>query len=70
MFHYVCSHCSYISQKPDYCQTEGCLKKGHPLIECNCENNEHEGILKACLNCGKLCKVEGGCEIIKKEEKN
>ena len=61
---YVCSgDCKGVSETPGVCMTESCPKHGQPLVECDCTDGTHPGIAKACLNCGKICKLSGGCDM-------
>lgn len=64
MNHFVCTgECGGVSDHAGVCQDPNCSKHGQPLIECNCETNEHEGAVKACKNCGELCAKKGGCAV-------
>ncbi|KKQ35791.1 MAG: hypothetical protein US50_C0005G0027, partial [Candidatus Nomurabacteria bacterium GW2011_GWB1_37_5] len=41
-----------------------------PFKECNCTDGKHNDF-KACVNCGKICRGEGQCEVEEfKEELN
>ena len=60
--HYVCTGgCNGVAEMPGVCGAESCAKYNQPLMECKCENGNHEGVMKKCQNCGKLC--EGNCDI-------
>ena len=62
--HYICTGgCGAVSDKPGICQDAGCLNHFHTFIECNCTDGQHAGMMTACKNCGKLCKLEGGCAV-------
>ena len=63
MNHFVCSGCCGVSPVMKSCETAGCSKEHEPSIECSCTDNLHEGICLACKDCGKLCTLEGGCQI-------
>ena len=52
MAHYVCPECGGVSDHPKVCETEGCSKKGHPLVECNCTDSKHAEVLNATTNEG------------------
>lgn len=61
MKHYVCPICGGVSDHPKMCETPGCANSGHELVECNCTDNAHTGVLRKCEHCGKIC--EGNCAI-------
>ena len=64
MKHYVCTGgCGGVSDTSGYCQAEHCVKHNQSLIECNCTDNTHPGLIGRCEKCGKLCKEKGGCDI-------
>ena len=64
MEHYICvGGCGAVSDKPGVCQDIDCPNHGYSLVECNCIDGEHAGLTSACVNCGKLCKLEGECEM-------
>ena len=64
MKHFICTGgCGGISDKPGICQAPVCVKKGHPLIECDCTDDKHGGLIHVCVHCGKLCGLSGGCEV-------
>jgi len=45
MEHYICTgSCKGVSEIAKSCGTEGCTKKGQPLLTCNCEDMTHDGI--------------------------
>ena len=43
MNHYVCEECGGVAHEEGSCQTEGCAKKGSPLMACTCEDGSHTG---------------------------
>ena len=44
--HYVCTGgCLGVSKTPGVCNSWNCEKKGHTLIECNCIDGKHEGVV-------------------------
>ena len=45
--HYVCPSCGGVSETPKECSTDGCRLQGHELVECNCADGRHDGILGA-----------------------
>ncbi len=62
--HYVCTGgCNGVSTVPGTCQSPTCAKHNEPLVECNCQDGMHEGLVTGCVNCGKLCKIDGTCEM-------
>ena len=67
MKHYICTGgCKGVSQNEGVCQSEGCSKHNHQLVECNCTDGMHYDF-KACVHCEKLC--EGKCDVeVYKEE--
>lgn len=63
MKHYICTGgCGAVSDKPGVCQAVECPNHGHAFVECNCTDGKHYDF-KACVNCGKMCAREGGCEM-------
>ena len=59
---YVCAGtCGGVSDTQGVCMDINCPMHGKPLIECDCADGTHPGIVKACLNCGKICRRDGGC---------
>ena len=45
MTHYICTgECGGVSNQPGNCQAEACSLHNEPLVECQCENNMHEGV--------------------------
>jgi len=63
--HYICiGECGRVSDTQDVCKAEYCSQFNISLKECICSDNKHEELMKKCEKCGKLCKAEGGCEII------
>ncbi len=64
MKHYICiGGCGAVSENPGICADMNCPNHGHTFLECNCTDGLHSGLINACLDCGKLCKQEGGCEV-------
>lgn len=62
MKHYICTgSCGAVKDTPGVCGSPACPHKGEPFMECNCEEGKHEGFMTACVNCGELCKLDGGC---------
>ena len=47
MAHYVCPECGGVSDHPKVCETQGCGKKGHDLMECNCADGKHAEVMDA-----------------------
>ena len=46
MPHYICTGgCGGVSDAPGVCQTNGCPKHEHNLVECDCEDGNHEKVL-------------------------
>lgn len=42
MKHYICKgECEGVSDKPGVCNTKDCSLYKKPLVECNCEDGEH-----------------------------
>ena len=46
MLHYVCPHCGGVSEHAKSCDTEGCPLNGQPLVECNCVDGKHQGVIQ------------------------
>lgn len=45
MTHYVCTGgCEGVAETPGVCQTEGCTKHEKPLIECHCQDGQHNEV--------------------------
>lgn len=64
MSHYVCSGgCNGVAPEPGVCTADTCPRHDKPLVECDCADNTHPGIMTACAHCGGLCKENGGCEV-------
>ncbi|MBI4130150.1 hypothetical protein HY468_02440 [Candidatus Roizmanbacteria bacterium] len=48
MKHYICTgECGGVSDTPGTCQAESCSLHGQPLVECDCEDGEHDTINNA-----------------------
>ncbi len=46
MTHYVCpGDCGGESGKVGLCESEGCTREGDALIECDCDDGLHKGVL-------------------------
>ncbi|OGI69489.1 hypothetical protein A3A09_00070 [Candidatus Nomurabacteria bacterium RIFCSPLOWO2_01_FULL_42_20] len=70
MKHYICTGgCGGVSESPGVCQANVCVKKGHSLIECDCADGKHGGKISACVHCGKLCGLSGGCDLSRVESR-
>lgn len=52
MPHYVCPECGGVADHPKVCETPGCSREGHELVECHCTDNEHQEVKDATLNEG------------------
>lgn len=52
-----------MAPQPGVCMAQTCPRHDKPLIECECIDNTHPGIVTACTNCGELCKENGGCAV-------
>ena len=46
MTHYVCAgDCGAELERSGVCEKEGCSKEGQPLIECDCADGVHKGVV-------------------------
>ncbi len=48
--HYVCPECGGVADHKKVCETSGCSREGHEMMECDCTDNKHEGVLEAANN--------------------
>ncbi len=43
MQHYVCTgECGGVSREPGTCQADTCSKHNQPLVQCDCNGEEHK----------------------------
>ena len=50
IMHYVCPECGGVADHKKVCETSGCSREGHEMMECDCTDNKHEGVLEAANN--------------------
>jgi hypothetical protein len=47
MKHYICTgECEGVSEKPGVCQAPNCSRHNQPLVECECQKEDHIKILE------------------------
>jgi len=46
IMHYVCPACGGVADHKKVCETSGCGREGHELMDCNCTDNKHEEVLE------------------------
>ena len=70
MKHYVCpGSCGAVSKEPGTCMAEYCEYFHKDFVPCDCADGKHAGVIKACKNCGKICKGTCDVEVYKPELK-